>query len=422
MVKVLKILGILIVVLLFLSLPVLVFFKDSPLVKGLGGAVGKAIPSFGGKDEVDMEVMVIQQEEMTVADEHRSGTFLPGRQYLVNIPDGFNIEVVASKLGDVGPLAVVDGNTAFYAIRNKGEIYALRRDNEGVFSTERLVEPGELGKPIVDLAYSEGWLYVFNGTTVDRHDVVDGALGEVQELLIENLPVARGNRGAILVTPTGKLYVSINGGCVLCEPDDERRGSVIEVDIATKENRIFARGLREVEAMYFDEAAGTILAGDNKISDRESPAYAELNVLTADKHYGWPYCYEDNKIFSQFYDTKVDFCAAAEPPVDFCSHCAELTSITPFLGEGWPNYLQGKLLLSFNGSKENGVASGYKLTLYDGGTEDSAEPYKDFLYGWLPGTENWGSPFDVVSTASKRLLISDNFAGAIYQVTFSAEK
>jgi glucose/arabinose dehydrogenase len=45
--------------------------------------------------------------------------------------------------------------------------------------------------------------------------------------------------------------------------------------------------------------------------------------------------------------------------------------------------------------------------------------YQPFVSGWLKGQNNWGRPNDVLVAPDGSLLISDDQAGAIYQVTYN---
>ena len=51
--------------------------------------------------------------------------------------------------------------------------------------------------------------------------------------------------------------------------------------------------------------------------------------------------------------------------------------------------------------------------------DGAAENYAIFAEGWLVNNEAWGRPVDILELDDGSLLISDDFAGAIYRVYYS---
>jgi glucose/arabinose dehydrogenase len=48
-----------------------------------------------------------------------------------------------------------------------------------------------------------------------------------------------------------------------------------------------------------------------------------------------------------------------------------------------------------------------------------AVSYTPFVSGWLQGRQAWGRPADVLVLPDGSLLISDDYAGAIYRVRYT---
>ena len=44
--------------------------------------------------------------------------------------------------------------------------------------------------------------------------------------------------------------------------------------------------------------------------------------------------------------------------------------------------------------------------------------YEPFAAGWLQGEDAWGRPADVLVMPDGSLLVSDDFAGAIYRISY----
>jgi glucose/arabinose dehydrogenase len=50
--------------------------------------------------------------------------------------------------------------------------------------------------------------------------------------------------------------------------------------------------------------------------------------------------------------------------------------------------------------------------------DDQATEYVIFAEGWLQGEKAWGRPVDVQIMPDGALLVSDDFAGAIYRISY----
>jgi glucose/arabinose dehydrogenase len=48
--------------------------------------------------------------------------------------------------------------------------------------------------------------------------------------------------------------------------------------------------------------------------------------------------------------------------------------------------------------------------------------YEPFITGWLQGEQAWGRPADVLVLPDGSMLVSDDFAGAIYRVRHAAPR
>jgi glucose/arabinose dehydrogenase len=50
---------------------------------------------------------------------------------------------------------------------------------------------------------------------------------------------------------------------------------------------------------------------------------------------------------------------------------------------------------------------------------NEATSYEVFAEGWLRNGQPWGRPVDVLVMPDGSLLVSDDFAGAIYRITYN---
>jgi len=50
---------------------------------------------------------------------------------------------------------------------------------------------------------------------------------------------------------------------------------------------------------------------------------------------------------------------------------------------------------------------------------NTVSDYSPFATGWLNGEQSWGRPVDVMTLADGSILVSDDFANAVYRISYS---
>jgi glucose/arabinose dehydrogenase len=89
-----------------------------------------------------------------------------------------------------------------------------------------------------------------------------------------------------------------------------------------------------------------------------------------------------------------------------------------YTGTMFPQDYRGDIFIAEHGSWNRSHKAGYQITRvhFVGGKAVSYEP---FATGWLqPGDRVWGRPVDVLLAADGALLVSDDFAGAVYRIAY----
>jgi glucose/arabinose dehydrogenase len=85
----------------------------------------------------------------------------------------------------------------------------------------------------------------------------------------------------------------------------------------------------------------------------------------------------------------------------------------------FPAQDRGDLFVALHGSWNRSVPTGYKVIRIPmrGGTAGRPQ---DFAAGWLQGDHAWGRPVDVITGKDGALYVSDDRAGAIFRISYSA--
>ena len=92
-----------------------------------------------------------------------------------------------------------------------------------------------------------------------------------------------------------------------------------------------------------------------------------------------------------------------------------------YTGTQFPAQYRNQIFIAEHGSWNRSSKIGYRITLVrlEGGR---AVAYEPFATGWLQGQNAWGRPADVLVMPDGSLLVSDDYAGAIYRISYRAPR
>jgi glucose/arabinose dehydrogenase len=146
----------------------------------------------------------------------------------------------------------------------------------------------------------------------------------------------------------------------------------------------------------------------------------ELNRATkAGQHFGYPWLVGKVRITEQGYDKDPLPKDTVPPQVEMDAHAADL-GLTFYTGSKFPAKYRGGIFVAQHGSWNRTTPIGARVmytSLKEDGTADKTEVFAD---GWLDQTTGTyrGRPVDVAQMKDGSLLVSDDFAGAIYRISY----
>src|SRR5262249_32174037 len=145
----------------------------------------------------------------------------------------------------------------------------------------------------------------------------------------------------------------------------------------------------------------------------------ELNrVDRVGAHFGFPYCHQGDTPDPEF--GKNRHCADyAAPALKLGAHVAAL-GLRFYTGKQFPAAYRNAVFIAEHGSWNRSKKSGYRVVVahIDGDRVLESEP---FASGWLRADESvWGRPADVLVMPDGALLVADDYAGAIYRISYAA--
>ncbi len=333
----------------------------------------------------------------------------------VRLPPGFSIEEYAD-VPRARSLVFGDRGTLFVSTRKARSIYAVVENDDGSTRTIELAD--KLSTPN-GIAFSNGDLYVAEIDRVLRYRDIEDNLESVPEpeVLDIDLPSKRHHGWRYIgFGPDGMLYISIGAPCNVC--DDEGFAEIIRINPDGTGRETYASGVRNSVGFTWHPETKDLWFTDNgrdMMGDDIPPC--ELNHASAPgQHFGFPYCHGADVSDPKY--GKGRNCGDYSPPVqELGPHVAPL-GLTFYTGEMFPPEYRGHVFIAEHGSWNRSKKIGYRVTLVklDG---DEAVSYEPFAEGWLQKEQASGRPVDLLVKEDGSLLVSDDFAGKIYRISYS---
>jgi glucose/arabinose dehydrogenase len=219
------------------------------------------------------------------------------------------------------------------------------------------------------------------------------------------------------VPPAGKvsMYEKLGiGGIVRLNPFDGSKREVVAI------------GVRNSVGQDFNPKDKTLWFTDNQTDGLGDDVPAgELNRISkAGQHFGYPYwggkSYKvaGSPAAPDLKDMKEPV-GAVPPQIEFPAHQAQL-GMTFYDGKMFPAKYQGGVFVAAHGSWNRTTPSGALVNFVSLKPDGSADKSEVFAEGWLdPATNTYrGRPVDVAVMKDGSLLVSDDYAGAIYRISY----
>jgi glucose/arabinose dehydrogenase len=365
----------------------------------------------------------------------------------VKLPPGFKIELFAI-VPDARHMAVGPSTNMLFVGTRKTTVWAVTdRNSDGVADEVKSFAPGLGFKVPNGVCWTkDGFLIVVEHNRVLNfpaaeffYEGPDVAVIEVagQGKLIppEEESFNHGAR-TCRVSDDGKLYVTL-GQPFNVPPKDKVAmyeqlgiGGMIRMNPFDGSGReVVARGVRNSVGMDINPKDKVVWFTDNQtdgMGDDTPPG--ELNRITkaGGEHFGYPYIHGNN--------VQIAGTAAApdlkgmnppaqwtRPQVEFPAHQAQL-GMTFYSGKQFPAQYQGGIFVAAHGSWNRTKPSGGLVNFVPLKADGTAGASTVFAEGFLDAdTGSYrGRPVDVAVWKDGSLLVSDDYAGAIYRITYSA--
>ena len=336
-------------------------------------------------------------------------------------PPGFSVRLFAGDVPNARSLVVAPDGTVFVSTRKLDKVYALRDVDGDHRADERFVVAEGLDTPN-GIAFRDGALFIAEVDRVLRIDNVMATLGSAATpaVVTTRFPSDRAHGWKyIAFGPDGMLYVPVGAPCNVCERDEPIYASITRMSVDGSKLEIFAHGVRNSVGFDWHPRTKELWFTDNgrdALGDDVPPD--ELNhAPRAGLHFGFPYCH-GGYVRDPEHGTKRT-CGDLRPPARRLDAHAAALGMRFYSGTMFPSEYREQIFVAEHGSWNRSKKSGYRVVLVRL-EDDKAVAYEPFISGWLDKASDipWGRPVDVAMAPDGALLVSDDYAGAVYRVVY----
>ncbi len=342
----------------------------------------------------------------------------------LNVPDGFKVEVYAEVPGARQMALGQSTGTVFVGTRGQ-KAYAVVDRNKDRKADEvvTILDDLKVGNGV---AMYQGNLYVAEQNRIARYAAPGFDLSlpfkEMREVIYEDLPdKAHHGWRYIDFGPDGKLYVTVGAPCNICDVKGQE-ATIIRMNPDGSDVEIYAEGIRNSVGMDFQPDTGTLFFTDNNtdmMGDDIPPG--ELNAAPEKgMHFGFPY-YAGGKERHEDWADKTPPKDVTYPVVEFQAHAAAL-GMKFYTGNMFPEDFKGDVIIAQHGSWNRTEPVGYQLMRVTFDENNEVSGHETFIDGWLKDGEAWGRPTDVLQLPDGSVLVSDDFNGVIYRVSYGEQQ
>jgi len=338
----------------------------------------------------------------------------------LKVPAGFNIEVYASGMANARSLAMSDKGTVFVGSRLVDKVYAIA-DKDGKKSV-KVIASG-LYRPN-GVAFKDGTLYIAELSKVSKIEKIDENLDSPPKptVIYDKLPKDEAHGWKFIgIGPDNKLYVPVGqpGNNVLHDAD---HGQIRRMNLDGSGAEVYAVGVRNTVGFDWNPETKQLYFTDNgRDWLSETVPEDELNRVTkAGEDFGAPFCYQGNIIDQELGWGKN--CKDYTAPVGLMGPHTAALGMRFYTGTMFPKQYKNAIFVARHGSWNKSQKQGGDVVvvkLNKDGTVKSMEP---FLTGFLEDNKYVGRPVDVMLLKDGSMLVSDDWNGAVYRISYGKQK
>lgn len=355
-----------------------------------------------------------------------SGKPSPGQPRLetLKLPPGFSIEVYATGVINARSLTLGGKGIVYVSSRSDNRVYAVV-DRNGDHKPEKVYTIASGLEVPNGIAYRDGSLYIAQIGRLLRLDGIDGHLANPPPPVVLNDQLPKFEHHGwryIRFGPDGWLYIPIGAPCNICKRDEPIFASIARMKPDGTGLEVFASGVRNSVGFDWHPVTHELWFTDNGRDElgNDLPPDELDRAPRAGMHFGYPHCHAGVIRDPEFGDRP---CTEFEPPVQLLDPHVAALGMRFYTGTMFPPEYRNAIIVAEHGSWNREHKLGFRVMVVrlDG---NKAVSYEPLVTGWLDEQSQkvWGRPVDVEVLDDGSLLISDDWKGAVYRVTYKPRR
>jgi glucose/arabinose dehydrogenase len=358
----------------------------------------------------------------------------------INVPDGFEVSLYAV-VPDARSMAVAPQGTVTFVGTRKDKVWSVvDRDRDRVADQVMDFAPSvTFDLPNGPCFSKDGFLYIAERNRVlqfpaaefffEGPDPAVSVIVPQGELVPAEVESFNHTARVCRVGPDGKLYISL-GQPHNIQPKDKLEtydqagiGGIIRMNTDGTGREVYTRGIRNSVGHDFNPANGELWFTDNQVDGMgDDIPPGELNRQTeAGQHFGFPWVNAGVEIPDYKDVPRPEGVEFVSPAVEMQAHAADL-GMRFYTGNSFPDQYHGGIFSAQHGSWNRTVPVGARVMFTPVDAEGNAGATEVFADGWLNEDtgEYRGRPMDIAFLPDGSMLVSDDFAGAIWRIAYEA--
>ncbi|MFP1645347.1 PQQ-dependent sugar dehydrogenase [Pontitalea aquivivens] len=356
----------------------------------------------------------------------------------IKVPDGFEASLYAI-VPDARSMAVAPQGTVVFVGTRKDKVWSVvDRDRNRVADQVMDFAPSvTFDIPNGPCFSKDGFLYIAERNRVlvfpaaefffEGPDPAVGTVVAKGELIPADEESFNHTARICRVGPDGKLYISL-GQPHNIQPADKVElydkigiGGIVRMNTDGSGREVYTRGIRNSVGHDFNPANGDLWFTDNQVDGMgDDIPPGELNRQTAaGQHFGFPWTNSRIEIPDFKGVPRPEGVEFVEPQVEMQAHAADL-GMSFYKGNSFPEEYRGGIFSAQHGSWNRTVPVGAQVMFTRLDEEGNAAGTEVFASGWLNKEtgEYRGRPMDIAFLPDGSMLVSDDFAGAIWRIAY----
>ena len=359
----------------------------------------------------------------------------------IEVPEGFEVSLYAV-VPDARSMAMAPQGTVLFAGTRKDKMWSIvDRDRDRVADEVKDFAPSiTFDIPNGPCFSPDGFLYIAERNRVlvfpaaefffEGPDPAVGVVVPQGELVPPEEESFNHTARVCDVGPDGKLYISL-GQPHNVQPKDKLEmydklgiGGIIRINTDGTEREVYTRGVRNSVGQDFNPATGELWWTDNQVDGMgDDKPSGELNRQTeAGQHFGFPWTNSQVEIPDYKDVPRPEGVSFVEPQLELTAHAADL-GMRFYHDDSFPDKYHGGIFWAQHGSWNRTTPVGARVMFTPLDEEGNAVGAEVFAEGWLNEEtgEYRGRPMDIEFLPDGSMLVSDDFAGAIWRIAYNPQ-